>query len=440
MKSLNVFLFEWKHFIRNPFKMVAVLLFMIAGIYGLHNGHDLYQNQMAEIEKIQEKVETDKQEYLAKYEEGKLTDENRPWIDMSTPFWAIWYSPTYYYKTPSPAMVYNIGQAEQYGFYKNVTFWASPYDSDMAEEIANPERLQTGTLDFTFVMLFLLPLLLLILVYNLKSSETESGYMSLIEVQSASKYKWLLTRYLFYALFTTFVLIILLLYGAMLTDVFASAGGAFLHVLIFSLLYLLFWTLVFYLISINAKSILGNTLKMVSAWLVFAFIIPAIVHQSVSIAQPANLMTDFIEVRDKQEEIYANDSLFLQKLIKKFPEIVNSRVYKDSTKVDLARNRSASAMVNELKKESIRPIEDENEKKNSMIKSTYWFNPLSFFQNRFNSITQTHYKDYRAYRDEIQTMIDDKTALLVRELWNDTKVDKEKYLEYNNHLNTLSNE
>jgi ABC-2 type transport system permease protein len=331
-------------------------------------------------------------------------------------------------------MVYSVGQAEQYGFYKKITTWASPYDADMAEEIANPERLQIGTLDFTFVVLFLLPLLLLILVYNLKSSETESGFMPLIEVQSASKHKWLLTRYLFYVVFTTFTITILLLYGATLTDMFATAGDLFIQMLIYTLLYLLFWAMVFYFISKNGKSILGNTLKMVGVWLVFAFIIPAIVHQSVSIAQPANLMTDFIEVRDKQEDIYANESLFQQKLIHLFPEIVNSPVYQDSTKIDLARNRSASAIVNELKKESIQPIEEENQKKNRMIQASYWFNPVTFFQNKFNDISLTHYDDYQQFRDDIQALIDKRTAVLVKELWNDTKVDKQKYMEYNEIL------
>lgn len=434
MKSLNIFLYEWKHFIRNLFKIVAILLFVIAGIYGLHNGQDLYQNQMAEIEKIQEKVETDKQEYLAKYEAGELTDVNRPWIDMSSPFWAIWYTPTYHNKTPSPAMVYSIGQAEQYGFYKRVTFWASPYDADMAEEIANPERLQTGTLDFAFVLLFLVPLLLLILLYNIKSAEAEQGFLPMIEVQAASKNSWLTARLLFYFLLTTLVVIGLLVYGAMLTDVFETASNAFGQMLLYSSLYLIFWSLIFFFILKNGKSILGNTLQMVGAWLLFAFVIPAIVHQSVSIAKPANLMTDFIEVRDKQQELVANDSLFQQKLIDLFPELVNSPVYKDSAKIHTAINSSAATLVNELKKESIQPIEEESQEKNRLIQATYWFNPVTFFQNKLNSIAQTHYNDYQAYRDEIQALIDKRTKVLVKELWNDTKVDKEKYLDYNESL------
>lgn len=436
MRSLNIFFYEWKHFIRNPFKIVAVLLFMIAGIYGLHNGQDLYQNQMTEIEKIQEKVEEEKQKYLKQYEEGKLTDENRPWIDMGTPFWAIWWTPTYHLKTPSPAMVYSIGQAEQYGFYKRITFWASPYDADMMEEIANPERLQMGTLDFAFVLLFLLPLLLLILLYNIKSAEAEQGLLPLIEVQTESKNAWLLARMLFYFLLAFLVVIGLLVYGAMLTDVLKTAGIAFGQMLLYAFLYLAFWSIIYFFILKSGKSILGNTLQMVGVWLLFAFVIPAIVHQSVSIMKPANLMTDFIEVRDKQQDLYANDSIFQQKLFDLFPEIVNSPVYQDRTKIDLARNQSASALVNELNKESIQPIEEESQEKNRLIQATFWFNPVSFFQNQFNSISQTHYSDYQKYRSDIQAMIDKRTGVLVKELWNDTKVDKKKYLEYNR---TLSN-
>jgi hypothetical protein len=166
---------------------------------------------------------------------------------MGHPYWAIWYTPTYHLKMPSPAMVYSIGQAEQYVFYKHITFWASPYDPDMAEEIANPERLQTGTLDFSFVLLFLSPLLLLILLYNLKSAETEQGFMPLIEVQTTSKNKWLLARIAFYYMLVGVVIIGLLVYGAFLTNVFETRGSAFGEILAYTFLYLTFWSIIYFL-------------------------------------------------------------------------------------------------------------------------------------------------------------------------------------------------
>ena len=178
MNHTAIFLYEWKHFVRSPFKVVALLLFMVAGVYALHNGANLYNRQVTEIEKINEKANEQQQEYIAYYNKGEKGPEGRPWIDVTTPFWAVWNTPIYHFKSPSPAIVYSLGQAEQYGFYKRVTFQSSPYDADMAEEIANPERLQSGTLDFSFVVLYLLPLLLLIWLYNIKGGRSRCRFFA----------------------------------------------------------------------------------------------------------------------------------------------------------------------------------------------------------------------------------------------------------------------
>ena len=439
MNNINTFLYEWKHFIRSPFKVTALLLFMLAGGYGLHNGAGLYHDQVAEIEKIDEAVEEERQNYIAYYEEGKTGPEDRPWIDITNPFWAIWFNATHHIKKPSAAIVYSIGQAEQYGFYKRITFRASPYDADMAEEIANPERLQVGTLDFAFVMLFLLPLLLLILLYNIKSEESEKGFLPLIEVQTASKNSWALSRTLFYVALVFVVNFILILYGAMLTNVLTTATQAFGQMVFYALLYLLFWALLFFFTLKNSKSIVSNTLKMVGLWLIFAFVVPAIVHQWLSIEKPANLMTDLIDVkRDGAQTLYDQpDSVIQAKLYALFPAIENSPVAKDRTKINTARNRSYAALVNEIMKESIQQIEADNQEKNKLIRATYWFNPLTFFYNQLNAISQTHYDDYQHYRNEIQALVDLQIRTLVLDMWNEVKVDKEKYTAYYQELSKL---
>ncbi len=436
MKGFNIFLYEWKHFIRSPFKVVALLLFVLAGVYGLHNGASLYNEQMANLEKIKERSEQDRQQYISYYEEGKKGPDNRPWIDMTTPFWSIWYSNTYHFKTPSPAMVYSIGQAEQYGFYKRVTFRASPYDPDMTNEIANPERLQTGTLDFAFALVFLLPLLLLILLYNIKGMETEQGFMPLIEVQTASKSNWLLSRVTFYGALVFGVIMLLLAYGAMLTGVFALASQAFGQMVLLALFYLLFWLVIYSVILVKGKSILGNTLTMVGVWLLFAFIIPATVHQWVSIEKPTNLMTDFIDAtRDERIELYEqSDSVIMAQLKAMFPEIKNSPVAQDSIKKKVAMSESTTALFNELMKKSIAKVEEEHQERNTLVASTFWFNPVSFFQNRFNYVAQTHFANYQEYRAQIQQLIDQQIKVLVQDVWNGVEVDKDRYLEYGDKI------
>ena len=433
MKNLNIFLYEWKHFIRNPFKIVALLLFVLASIYGLHNGADLYEKQTTEIEKINQKAEEQKAKILSYYDKGEKSPEGRPWVDFTTPFWAIWNVPTYTFKTPSPALVYSIGQSEQYGFYKQISVWASPFDADMAEEIANPERLQTGTLDFAFALLFLLPLLLLILTYNIKSTEAEQGFLSLIYVQTVSKNAWLLSRMLFYVSMLLLVTFALISYGAMLTSVFANAIDAFLQMLFYTLLYLAFWAAIYFIILQKGISILGNTLQMVGFWLFFTLIIPATVHQFVGITKPVNLMTDLIDVqRDGREKLFAQpDSVIDGKIFMLLPELKESKLANDTTKRLMLRNYSASALANQMVKEVTEPIAKENQDKNAIIRQSYWFNPLTFFQNQFNVIAQTHYQDYETYRKDIQGLVDKRISIMISDIWNDVKVDKEKYVEYN---------
>ncbi|MEM1221054.1 MAG: hypothetical protein AAGH79_19180, partial [Bacteroidota bacterium] len=61
---------------------------------------------------------------------------------------------------------------------------------------------------------------------------------------------------------------------------------------------------------------------------------------------------------------------------------------------------------------------------------SFWFNPVSLFQNRFNTIAQTNFEDYQRYRTEIQELIDRQIRVLILDMWNEVKVDEAKYLEY----------
>ena len=432
MKSLNVFIYEWKHFTNSPFKLVALVLFISAGIYGLYNGQSLYIEQSKEFVKINKKVKSQVKKHSSYYDMQDPSPEDRPWVDLSVPDWAIWYTRTYHFKKPSPAMVYSIGQAEQYGFYKMVTYMSSPYDSDMTKEIANAERLQNSTLDFSFALIFLLPLLLIILLYNLKSMEVEQGFIALIEVQTGSKNIWLLFRSAFYIVLVYIIIVGLILYGSSLTDVISLSASAFNEMLIYSFLYLIFWSTIYYFILINGNSIMGNALKMIAIWILATFIIPASVNQWVSIEKPINLMTDFIDAsRDKKEDIYnQTDSVLIASLFNLYPEISNNPIKDDNDKVKYAIRETKVALVNQLKKEYIAKIEDDNMLKNEMIKKTYLFNPVSFFQNHLNTISKTHYYDYQSYRYEIQSSIDKQIKMLVLDTWNDVKVDKERFLNY----------
>ncbi|MEL6254433.1 MAG: DUF3526 domain-containing protein [Bacteroidota bacterium] len=429
MKFSTIFLYEWKHFIRSPFKLIAMLLFIIASMYGLHNGAALFEKQSAEIAKIEDKIVEERESWLAYYEKGEKGPEDRPWVDLSEPFWAVWNAPIYHFKSPSPALVYNIGQAEQYGFYKDVNFGDSTYDADMTEEIANPERLQSGTLDFSFVALYLLPLLLLIFLYNIKGAEADKGFLPLIYSQTGKEHIWLLARVSFYGVVLLLSMLVLMLYGAQLTGVFASASGSFFQIFYWLSLYVVFWLVIYTLILHYGNGSIGNTLKMLGVWLLFAFIVPATVHQWISIEEPASLMTEFIDAkRDETDKLWEEEEEVIEARISElYPEIKEAG---EENKKSIPINESATALSNEMVKESIALIENRNENRNKLIRFTYWFNPMTFMQNKLNELSHTHYQDYKNYRDEIQGLIDKQIKVMVLDGWKGVEVDKQKYLEY----------
>jgi len=433
MKAMNIFLYEFKHFRRSKAKIFAYFLFVLASIYAIYNGFELQSKQQDTIAEIKQKKQEAISKILKWYDEGKRGPEDRPWIDIYTPFWALWNLPTYAIKEPADAMPLGIGQAEQYGYYKRVTNWSSVYDSDMVEELANPERLVNGNIDFSFLVIFLLPLLFIILTYNIFGLETDMSFDKLIAIQSGNKFNWILTRLAFYssALISTvtlFILVVGMFNRVMLMEI--------LTLIILSFIYIIIWTLVFYILILKSRSSNTIAFKMISIWLLFCVLIPGAVHQIASIKFPANYMTDYLDANRKEAyEVFelSADSLAV-KLKNIYPKLESTQHGKDSIVREEIINNTTSAIINQINKKAIAKIELQNDAKNEFITSSYWYNPVSMVQNKWNSITGTDFKAYKNFRNEVQEFIDEKVELLVFECWDKKTVNKEVYENYLNHL------
>ena len=196
-------------------------------------------------------------------------------------------------------------------------------------------------------------------------------------------------------------------------------------------LYILFWSTLFLFIIIKNKNLLSIILKMSLSFILFAFVTPGIVHQLSSINYPVNLMTDIIDVRDQRQELYGkhHDAINSQlKII--YPQIENSSIMNDSLKVKSALSQSIPVLVNSLKKNKIGIFENEIQSKIEFVNKFNIINPIVFFQNRVNFLSETHHYNYKAYRNDIQTLIDKQIDVLIKDLWSGRKVDESRYTEY----------
>lgn len=433
-KFIAILQYEFRHFVRSPFKIVSMILFIGATVYGLQNGYALLEQQNKEIEAIQVKNKESITEVIGWFDAGKKGPDDKPWIDVTAPMRAIWYAPASVAKAPSPYMPFSIGQAEQFGYYKRVTNWSSTFDSDLAEEIANPERLTVGTLDFGFVVLYLLPVLAIILLFNIGGMEKDLDFDRLIQVNHSSLRKWLLARFSFYFLLIIGMLLVLMLVYCMRTN---ALSGTFIGLYALIVLYTLIWFIAFYFINLKGKGSSNQAIKMVSLWLLFCVIVPGSLHQIASLKYPGSYMTDYLDAsRDESYKLYElSADTIKQRLMAIYPAL-NQTVYGKDTLTDegITRN-SISGLTNTLIKEAAVTVELSNENKNRFIRNTSWLNPVGWFQNRMNALCGTDYYAYRRFRNEIQSMIDKKVEILLQDSWNKETVDKKKFMEYINTFN-----
>ena len=151
-------------------------------------------------------------------------------------------------------------------------------------------------------------------------------------------------------------------------------------------------------------------------------------------------MIDIIDVkRDATDEIYSQDSEITdQQLFKLYPILKQTEIANDSLRIEKTRRNSMRALINKAMKDASSVIEKDNQSKNKLISATYWFNPVSYFQNKFNHLSESHYTNYLNYRNDIQQLIDKRIEIMVVDIWNEVQVDKVKFLEYYKTLKNLN--
>ncbi len=429
----HLFHYEWLHFRRSPYKVAALVLFVLTAIYGLWNGHALFLERQTEIEKIEAAAEEPRREALDWLQTGKAGPEDRPWVNVGEPFWAMWYATHYAYHRPSPLMTYSIGQAEQFGFYKRISTWSTPFDGDLTAELSNPERMAIGALDFSFVWLFLMPLLLIILTYSVNGLERDLGFSNLLGVQQPNRIRWITGRLLAIGGFLGALL------GALIAAPALGGGYFFSHFASLALLaayllaYLLLWLLLFGLIAYYGKGQTDQALKMIGLWLLLAVVLPATLQQVTALRYPASYLLEFIDAqREEGEALFEKDFSEIQaEVFDRYPDLKKTYwARQDSVSNQDARNSAYRMVYTLLMKKVSEEINSQQEARNAFIRSAYLLNPVIAFQNRVNAIAETDFDADLGFRNVIQKAALQINETLLLDEWDEVKADSALFKKY----------
>lgn len=190
-------------------------------------------------------------------------------------------------------------------------------------EAQNPELALPGRFDFAFVLIYLAPLVVIVLFYNLWSGEREAGRLAGLQaIPKASLRVWLARVVARFGLVSG-VLILALWLGALISGAGMGETLAFTGLI---LLLLGFWALVATFVARGSGSSAANAAVLATIWFVVTLIAPAgsnlVINAATPIPDGAAIMR---ENREAVHDAWDLDrDATLQRFYKIYPEFATS--------------------------------------------------------------------------------------------------------------------
>lgn len=152
-------------------------------------------------------------------------------------------------------------------------------------ETLNPELALAGRLDFAFVLVYLAPLLLIALLYDLLSSERAAGRLRTLMAMPGGDHRLWLRRAALRSGLLFLCLVVPMAIGAWVSGTSAAVVVA---VLLATLVYLLFWAGLALWVAAAAGSSAAKAIVLVGCWTVLVLVLPTLAHGVISRAVPVH--------------------------------------------------------------------------------------------------------------------------------------------------------
>ncbi|RYD83232.1 MAG: DUF3526 domain-containing protein [Sphingobacteriales bacterium] len=255
----------FKNFIRSKSVIAALVLFLLAGITSIYIGKQFLKKQQAAVNAVT-------------HQQNEHIKKNTAYIPEDFGL-LMYYLKFAYINQPAPIAALSIGQQDVNNSIQSLTIRGlegQRYDTDLY----NPYNLLMGNFDMSFLIIFLLPLLIIAFNFNVLSQEKEAGTWPLVSVQAAKPLNFIF-QIMSIRFFTIVALLFVLLTAAKFI-VGIPVNSAFIRYSVISLLYILFWFAVSFLIISFKKNTSVNALALLSSWVLFCLLIPAVINNYIS--------------------------------------------------------------------------------------------------------------------------------------------------------------
>ena len=398
-----IFSFEWRQFLRQPSQLLILIFFLLIGFYSLSVGHHFVGQQLSGLDMLVKNQQAHFKELLERFDADTSTTKGKTLAAQAGLPQVIEYRASPVASNPPQGLaLMAIGQRDILPYFDIINSKRDILTPPNAE-IANPEKLATGNFDFSFVLIYLFPLLIIILCYDLFAKEKEQQTDRLLNVQSGNLNQILLHKLLF-----RLVLVCVLGWGLSIVGLLIHPAGTFLSnvdvLLWFFVLnvYLLFWFSVCWLVVVLRKSSRINSLVLLGVWLLLTLVLPAIMNKLAALKYPMPLRTELVS--HQRETMLDTWEMPIKELLVHFyrnnPGYLPLRQVTDTAQYGNKRFVAYYDLLGRRMNENIKKYHAAAAKHNSWLSKTAWINPVAQMQSLINGTARTDLNDYLFYQQQ----------------------------------------
>lgn len=304
--------------------IVAALLAALIG-YGVHNGSTWVRFQRDTLRQAAQEESHRLTLIKSGIDSANAGRTNPPsFRDPRNPF-AVGNTQAAHYVSmpPAPLAPLAVGQSDILPYYFKLSLKSR--DTLLGnDEIENPVHLLSGRFDLAFVIIYLFPLLVLSLSYNLISSEKEDGTLAMTLSQPVRLRTLAWGKAGFRGLFVLALATLISLAGTLASgvDLFgAEAWPRFLLWIAVVAAYGAFWFAAAVAVNALGKSSATNAIVLAGLWLGFVLLIPALLNVTVKAVHPVPSRVELIQaMRVASDDITRQRSQVMAKYLEDHPE------------------------------------------------------------------------------------------------------------------------
>jgi ABC-2 type transport system permease protein len=307
---------------------------------------------------------------------------------------------------PSPLAALTIGQSDLYPVAHTVSWW-NVETVAAAEQTASPLKLSTGNFDLAFVALYIFPLFIIALSFDLLALEKERGTLGLLLSQPISLRALVIGKIALRALLVFGAALFFTSAGLALSGFDLTAPQALARLLVWVLIAALyggFWFSLAVCVNGRGKSAASNALILVVCWLAGAVIIPTTIDLLAATLYPVPSRAEFINARreisravEKIDERHLREQFF-----KDHPEFPSDSGYSDWGRYAIANAAREEEVARRLQA-TRRHFDEQMAKQRALVNTLSFLSPSILAQEALYEIAGaglSRYRHYRAQADE----------------------------------------